>query len=421
MRITKLVVENVKRISRVEIDPAADDPLIIVRGNNTNGKSSVLDAIKYAFAGKSSHPPRVIRDGERHACVEVETDEITVTRRWVAGAEATTTELEVRAKDGTKLTSPQKVLDKIYDELAFDALEFVGMKPADQLELLKKLVGLDTTLIDRQIVNDRDARTVVGRMLEAAKGKLAAFPNEPPPAAVDVVGLQKEADRLREVKSRVQTARAEQAAAERRIDDAKAHVAACEAALKAAQAKLDTARQAHAATDNALDEAEEAAAGVDALIAHTGELIQKASAIATARARWEERGRVAADVDARAVEYAAKTARIGELEQQKSASVAAAVFPIAGLAFGPVGVLYNGLPFEQASQAEQLRVSVAVGAARRPRLRVMTVRDGSRLDRNGLKLLSDLAREREIQVWLEAVGEDGPATVVIVDGMVRAA
>jgi len=80
-------------------------------------------------------------------------------------------------------------------------------------------------------------------------------------------------------------------------------------------------------------------------------------------------------------------------------------------------VVWGELPFDQASQSEQLRVSLAITAALNPELRIALVRDGSLLDDEHLAQLARWATEQQFQVWLERVGTDG-ASVVIEDGMV---
>ena len=86
-------------------------------------------------------------------------------------------------------------------------------------------------------------------------------------------------------------------------------------------------------------------------------------------------------------------------------------------AFDDTGVTLDGLPFEQASQAQQLRASVAIGAALNPKLRAMLVRDGSLLDEDSLALLTAEASRSDLQVWLEVVGREGDG-IVIEDGEV---
>ena len=50
MKIIRLKAENVKRLHAVEITPEGE--VVVVAGKNGAGKSSVLDAITYALAGK---------------------------------------------------------------------------------------------------------------------------------------------------------------------------------------------------------------------------------------------------------------------------------------------------------------------------------------------------------------------------------
>lgn len=426
-RIVKLEIENYKRIAAAVIEPGEDDSLVILLGENGSGKTTVIDAIENSVAGAHTHPEKPIREGERMARVITTLTDLIVTRRWVAGAEKTTTELEVRARDGLKFSSPQKVLDRLFDELSFNALEFESMKPKEQLEMLKKLVGVDTTLLDAQRKQLYDARTLVGRELDAAQARLRAMSAEKPPPVVDTAALLKERGELTNAQQWERQAKTERDAAMRRIDDCKEAVRVAEQALAQAKVRLETAMKQAAEADNAADDAEDKATGAAQRLAAVDEQLQKASAIATANARWAEREKLEAEVKRLDAEHAAKNSAIGTIDAQKLQLVSSAKFPIEGLSFGEDGVLYKGantkepMPFEQASQAERLRVSVAVGAARNPKLRVMTVREGSRLDKKGLVLLAKLAKERDLQVWLERPGEDGPATVIIVDGTVTAA
>jgi hypothetical protein len=144
---------------------------------------------------------------------------------------------------------------------------------------------------------------------------------------------------------------------------------------------------------------------------------------ATNRQVRENRVRAAAerDLEAKRAESATLTERIDRIVASKQEAIAAAPFPVEGLAFNAEGgVTFNGLPFDQASAAEQLRVSVAIGAALNPTLRVMLVRDASLLDAEALELMAQLADQYDTQLWLERVEVDG-ATVVIEDGTVAAA
>jgi len=111
--------------------------------------------------------------------------------------------------------------------------------------------------------------------------------------------------------------------------------------------------------------------------------------------------------------------KIAEIDAEKAKRVAEAKMPIEGLGFTDSGVTFKGIPFEQISSAEQLRVSVAIGIALNPDLRVLLIRDGSLLDSDNLALIAEMAAEHDVQVWIERVEEDG-AGFIIEDGEVKA-
>ena len=119
-----------------------------------------------------------------------------------------------------------------------------------------------------------------------------------------------------------------------------------------------------------------------------------------------------------AVESEAMTAKLEAIDQAKAGMLATAQFPIEGLSFDEDGVTLNGIPFDQASSAEQLRTSVAMGLAMNPTIRVLLVRDASLLDEDGLRIITELAEENDAQVWLERVGAGPECSVVIEDGHV---
>ncbi len=108
---------------------------------------------------------------------------------------------------------------------------------------------------------------------------------------------------------------------------------------------------------------------------------------------------------------------MNDARDARDARVKEAKFPIDGLAFGDVGVLYNGLPFEQASTAIKLRTSVAIGLALNPTVKVLLVHEGAFLDEDNLRLVGEMADAADAQVWIERVGTQGVG-VVIEDGQV---
>ena len=126
--------------------------------------------------------------------------------------------------------------------------------------------------------------------------------------------------------------------------------------------------------------------------------------------------REATDVEAQS---AALTTAIADRKAKMQSAVAEAEMPVAGLTFGADEILLGGVPFEQASSAEQLRTSVAIAMAANPKLRVIRVQDGSLLDEEAMRILAEMAAEADYQVWIERVGVSGTVGIVIEDGAIR--
>ena len=103
----------------------------------------------------------------------------------------------------------------------------------------------------------------------------------------------------------------------------------------------------------------------------------------------------------------AKTARLYELTGEKATRIAAVEMPVEGLGIDTErGVLFQNVPFDQASTGDQLEVSAAIGMALNPKLRVLRFKDGSLLDSKHMERLEKLAKDRDYQFWIERVAEE---------------
>lgn len=398
MKIIKLTAENVKRLRAVEITP--DGTVQVITGRNAQGKTSVLDAIWLALGGgaASRETIRPIRDGEDHASVTLDLGDLIVTRTWTGDKTA----LTVKAADGAKYSSPQSVLDSLVGRLSFDPLEFTRLSSRDQVSALLDIVSLDVDLDDlaRQRQAAYDQRTEVGRA-----GKAIGEIPEPTPAPDVEASAGDLIAKIREAGALIERQQHEQ----RRLQEARDRVSDLTAALQEWQdtlAKCEAAVAAHvAAPDVAAMEAE-----LDSL-EETNRAVRANADIAQRVARRE----------ALRAEYDALTARIDALDKTKADALAQAQFPVAGLGFDEQGVTYGGVPFSQASSAEQIRVSLAMAMSLNPKLRVIRILDGSLLDADNLALISEMAAEQDYQVWIERVGDAGSGVgVVIEDGAVAA-
>lgn len=415
-KIIRLVASNVKRLTAVDITPDPGASTVIVGGRNAQGKTSCLDAIAMALGGGAQIPGKPVRRGASKARIELDLGDLQVVRTFTASGGS---QLEVRGKDGAKLKSPQAVLDRLCSRIAFDPLEYSRMKATDQADVLRELVGLDTAQLDADRKSVFDRRTDAKREAAALKSRLDQMPSAEAPAeevsvSALVAELQNRADQLTG-KTVLETSVRQTADAEGR---ANAEFVRARAALQRAEDDCNVAHAAHAAALEKLseypeplpiDEVKQQLAGAEV----TNRSVRSA----------KERAKVSEDLRRAAKIVANFSAELDQYDEAKRAATAAVEFPIPGLSFGEDGgVLLNGLPLDQASSAEQLRCSVAMGLALHPELKVLLVRDGSLLDGESLAMVAELAAEAGGQVWVERVSEDGAGcSVVIEDGHVAGA
>lgn len=132
----------------------------------------------------------------------------------------------------------------------------------------------------------------------------------------------------------------------------------------------------------------------------------------------QERGALSFQFEAAKGQANQLTAKLDQIAKTKADGLTSAQFPVDGLGFTEEGVTYQGVPFKQASSAEQIRVSMAMAIALNPKLKVIRIQDGSLLDSDSLALIEETAQEHGYQIWLEVVGDDIDDAYTIIDGEV---
>lgn len=412
MKIHRLKATNIKRLSEVDLVPG-DTSLVIVGGNNGAGKTSVLDSIWMALGGAQAVPERPIRDGEESAEVSLDLGDWTVTRRWTRNG---TGDLSIRNRDGDSKSKPQAFLDSLVGPLSFDPLAFSRMRASEQAETLRALVGLDTRQLDAVHARVYEERRAENRELKAAEARLAAVPEvtDAPPELISVSALTANLQESLSAKADYEREKANLDRMREGIQGIKDSIADLEAKLKKRREDLSVATTRASVAENDLhhgrpfDDIEK----IQAKINEAEALNQRFRALQSRKA-------LAAEVERRKAESARLTAELEEVEAAKAAALAAAPFPVPGLSIDGETVTFNAIPFAQASESEKLRVSLAMGLAMNPKLKVVLIRDGSLLDKQSLAIVEEMAQAAGAQVWLERVGEDGPTTYVIEEGRVK--
>ncbi len=427
MRIIQLQSENIKRLKAVDITP--NKHLNRISGGNGEGKTSLLDSIMLALAGTSKAPKQVVRKGAGKGFVRLQLDGgLVITRRFFEGGSNNGTLALESTENKSRYASPQQLLDGLMGKISFDPLEFIRMKPEKQAEVLRSLVKLevDVDALDADYQTDYLRRREAKKERDAIQIRRDAFavPDNLPSEKIDEAALVVE---LREVSSYNDSIAREQ----RERDERKGHrnrlasdIAEQRERVVELRAQADELEAEANVWDATLKEN-------DAEIAEWPPLPEPKDAEELAVQITHARG-VNFGIDRRRQrdgfdnEIATLDIEIDKLDEAmkertatKDKAISEAEFPIDGLAFGDGEVIYQGIPFSQASTAEQIRASVAIGMASNPELRVMIIRDASLLDAKSMNLISEMTNEQDFQVYCEVTDTSGKVGIYIEDGTVK--
>lgn len=414
MKILKLESENIKRLHAVEIHPSGE--LVVIGGRNGQGKTSVLDSIQYALGGKRSIPEQTIHKGEESAHIVCELDDLIVKRTFKADGR---TNLTVENRDGAVHKSPQAILDKLVGDLSFDPLEFMRKDSSEQIGILCKLIGVDFSDQDKkreQHYEDRKLANKEVKRLATLLEDMEAFDGLPinEVSASDliteladakevhrqydekIIQTQKNMGAIRKLQESIERKKAE---LKEMIDKSIKAITKLEENEKALKTELQQLPDTESINDR-LQTIEE----TNRQIRHN-----------------RDRENLKKTLEINQTKATEHTEAIEAIDKGKAELIAASNLPVEGLSFDEDGVLFNGIPFDKdhTSSAEMLRVSLAMGIAMNPQLRVLLIRDGSLLDEDNLGFIARMADAHDCQVWIERVGTGDEISVIIEDGSIK--
>jgi chromosome segregation ATPase len=436
MKIIGLIAENYKRLRVVEITPQGR--VVQITGRNGQGKSSVLDAIWAALVGSRGIAEKPVRKGAEKARIRLELGEFTVTRTIAPNGVHT---LKVENAKGTPMTSPQTLLDQLLGALSFDPLEFVGMKPQQQVETLRQVAKVEIDVDALNAAHDADyaARTEVNRevrRLEAQLGTMTVLPALPK-EKLDEAAVIAELNAAGEENRKAQEQFKQREALKARVDNAERDYRSHETFLASQrreliklEKQLESVKKdilaGEIASENLTVKAAESMANFAAApevqlvdVAALTAKLQEAQATNREIDKRERRDGVSKQLREKQRETDVLTRRMETRAEEKIAAMAKAQMPIEGLALTDNAVTFQGIPLEQLGEAEQIRVSTAIAMAANPKLRVIRIMHGEALDDDSLAMLAQMAEENDFQIWMAKVDSSGTVGVVMEDGMVK--
>lgn len=132
MNITKIKIKNLFGIKEYE----ADGKSIELIGKNGVGKSSVIDAIKYALTNKSNRD-YIIQSGATEGEIIIETDTgLSIDRK----CRANQSDYKSIRQSGVSVNSPETLLRELFTNLQLNPVEFLSMSKQQQNSIILDMI-----------------------------------------------------------------------------------------------------------------------------------------------------------------------------------------------------------------------------------------------------------------------------------------
>ena len=427
-RILRLTLRNIKSIEVARINPK--DNTIVLAGKNGNGKSTFLRGIEWGLAGEKGIPRDAVKKGEKNAEIEIDFGEFKLVRRF--RGEKTT--LSVVGKNGNKISSPQTFLNSITSSIAFNPMLFLKSKKSEQVKMLQNALRLDFEAYNREIEELKGGRLEIGRELNMSKGQLREYDDIKDDEETKVIDVEAIYKRIGEIESSKQDFETREKAynfALRQRDDIHKRKEKRGQAIVELQEKIyqiekliEEHQKERMALEAGEDEAErrlqQAAQNRVGFESYEEEKnlrneLKMAALQGKENERKKQKQRIKKKIKDLDDEYDKKTESIRKVEMQKAEDIRNAKFPVEGVEFSEEGVELNGIPIENASTAEQMKVSLAIAMAMKSQLKIILIEDGSLLDDDSMEEVKKFAKEKDVQVWIERVANEKDDNAIFIE------
>lgn len=438
-----LLAQNVKKLKVVTIAFDETQSLYTIGGKNEQGKSSLIDSISWLFSGNRELSAMPVRKGAKKAIIEAELKSLeqeypNLKFKKIIPSSGGVPTLTVSSDDVKAYPSPQAIADDLLGPHRFlDPLAFARMDSKKQLEVTRGLVGLDFSELDHERERLYEERTHVNRDMKTWEDKIREmdFFTEMPSETISVKALMAELKEVEQANAERKALEDKEVSVKKFMSEIDKMVEAEETNIRISQEKIARLQEEIAEQETRIIENKESKATAEIELAELIEQIKNTPIQDTARI--QERIESSEDINRKIrcnvafnqakanfeqirVRQFELNAKIDGIDEEKERLLSEAKFPVEGMSFDEQGVLWQGLPFskDQISTEEMLRVSMAMGIALNPKLKVFLVRDSIYLDAEHLKIIEDTAKEAGWQVIMEMGGEEG-VSLVIEDGMIK--
>lgn len=414
MKISKLEIENTKRVKAVKIEPSPNG-LTIVGGNNGQGKTSVLDAIAWALGGNKYKPSKAYREGS----VTPPYLSITMNNGLIVERKGKNSDLKVIDPSGQK--GGQQLLNSFVEELAIDLPKFMESTSKEKANILLQIIGVGDQLfeLEREEQEVYNRRHAIGQIADQKKKfamEMKYFPEAPkiPVSVSELVAQQQDIlarngenqrkrEQVKQISFQLEQIKQNENSLIQRINELQEQLSGTQAQRSLLENDLVIAQKtAETLHDESTAELEKSIADVDEINSQVRVNLDKEKAEEDA-AQYRE-------------QYETLTASINEIRARKESLLHDADLPLPGLSVDDGELTYKGQRWDNMSGSEQLQVSTAIVRKLKPECGFILLDKLEQMDMNTLNDFGQWLEQEGLQAIATRVSTGDECSIVIEDG-----
>lgn len=412
LQLIGLKIQDLQNIELVNVD-FRGKKFVEVTGKNGAAKSTVIDAIFLGIKGPTymgrGYPTwRLIKDDADRALLKViignserniEIKRSITKKQDEDGTYRAGGMLTIKDSDGMKLG--QEFLDNLISQFTVDPVSFSRKSAAEQIEIIKQLGNINTAELDKARDQAYSERTIIGRKMKDIE---PAIRIEPPKAdMVDISEVSETYKKKLGKNQEIEQAKKDAAVFDERTEEIKKEVEELIAEIKRLQSlaekRQDQIGEREFIAKSRVINDPENLEYLELAMKTAGATNMKAAA----RKTWEEK---TAEYEKLEKEFTRLDGIVKAYPEEKQKLIKASKLPFTNIDFDDsIGLLIDGIPFTQKSDAEKIRISTRIGMELKPDFKIICIKDGSLLDEESLAVIKELSSKYNYQVLVETVGE----------------
>lgn len=426
-KIIGLQIENLRKIRTAEMQ-FSESGLIQFKGENGQGKTTVLDALMILFQGDKAKVDDMVTHGEKKAKITVDLGAYTAEKVF----DNDKSKLSITEKATNQpVKNPQDFLKAMVNQISFNPFNFLNKTPLEKHKDLMKLLKIDFTEINKKLEITEKERTVVGREID----RFGVIDPVNPAEKVSIKELYEEKkiveDENRQIRAdyqnkfaleseKVSKYQSELGAFERTKKDLTDQVVKIQSQkdrnlleIKRLQAENNQLTMQMIEIE---DKRDALAAPVEPVVCEIPEPVYKSTAYIDSQIENAESINIKAHDYANYLEKRAEkqklkdqyedlTSEVEKLRAEKLKILAETPTGVPGLVITEEAVIHNGSTSENWSDAQGIDVACKLCIAQNPELKAVFIDKGESFDKKRLAALQDWAEKNDLQAFITVVDE----------------